>query len=75
MDNHETYHIPSTSSTDHNSSATVTVSGNGAAYATVTINDTTTPVNPPTGVQHVMYSEVITKVLLICIIILFIILF
>ena len=78
MDNHETYHIPSTSSTDHNSSATVTVSGNGAAYATVTINNTTTPVNPPTGVQQIMYSEVtgdITKVLLVCIIIFFTILF
>ena len=69
MDNHETYHIPSTSSTDYNNSATVTVSSNGAAYATVTINnnDTTAPVNPPTGVQPVMYSKVtgdITKVLL-----------
>ena len=80
MDNHETYHIPSASSTDHNNSATVTVSGNSAAYAFVTINnnDTTAPVNPPTGVQPVMYSEVegdITKVLLVCIIIFFTILF
>ena len=50
-------------------SAIVTVSSNSAAYAIVTINnnDTTAPVNPPTGVQPVMYSEVagdVTKVLL-----------
>ena len=71
MGNHETY-IPSTiSSTDHNNSAIVTVSSISAAYAIVTINnnDTTTPVNPPTHVQPVMYSKVaedITKVLLVC---------
>ena len=66
MDNHEAYSILSTSSTN---SAIVAVSSNSAAYATVTINNnhTTAPVNPPTGVQPVMYSEVagdITKVLL-----------
>ena len=35
------------------------VSSNGAAYASVTINNNNTvPVNPPTGVQPVMYSKV-----------------
>ena len=81
MDNHETYMsspIPTstlnTTSANHErnntvTSAIVTINSNGAAYATVTINnnDTTAPVNPPTGVQPVMYSKVtgdITKVLL-----------
>ena len=67
MDIHGTYPISSTSSTDHNDSAIVTINSNGAAYATVTINnnDITAPVYPPTGVQPVMYSEAagdITKV-------------
>ena len=44
-----------------------TKTNNRAEYADITINndDTTAPVNPPTGVQPVMYSEVtgdITKV-------------
>ena len=68
MDDHETY-LSSTPTTSANLERVVTVSSNGAAYATVTINnnDTTAPVNPPTGVQPVMYSKVtgdITKVLL-----------
>ena len=43
-----------------------TISSASAAYATVVVNNTV-PVNPPTGVQPVMYSKVtgdITKVLL-----------
>ena len=46
--------------------ATVTISSNSVAYATVAVNNTV-PVNPPTGVQPVMYSNItgdITKVLL-----------
>ena len=46
--------------------ATVTVSSNSVAYAVVAVN-ITVPVNPPTHVQPVRYSEVagdITKVLL-----------
>ena len=82
MDNHETLSSSDSSPTPSTSSATPliqrnttsanhervgTVSSNGAAYASVTINnnDTTTPVNPPTGVQPVMYSNIagdITKV-------------
>ena len=73
MDNHETSLSSLTSSNpltheknDTFTAATVTVSSNSAAYAVVVVNDTV-PVNPPTGVQLVMYSNItgdITKVLL-----------
>ena len=77
MDNHETYlssaAIPSNPLTHEkndtlSTAATVTVSSNSAAYATVAVS-ITVPVNLPTGVQPVMYSNItgdITKVLLNC---------
>ena len=75
MDNHETYlssaAIPSNPLTHEKNDtistvATVTISSNSAAYATVAVS-ITVPVNPPTCVQPVMYSNItgdITKVLL-----------
>ena len=75
MDNHEkylSYPTQSTSSTDHhnttsaNHEGVVTVSSNGAVYATVAVS-ITVPINPPTDVQPVMYSNITgdnTKVLL-----------
>ena len=75
MGNHETYlsYPTPTSRTDHHNTTSanhervVTINSNSAAYATITVinNDTITPVNPPTGVQPVIYSKVaVTKVLL-----------
>lgn len=81
MDNDETSPsspTPSASSTNPHSAtndavnATSTmiskhISNNKATYAAVAFAETKTPVNPPTGAQPVMYSNVtgdITKVLL-----------
>ena len=53
---------------------TVTISSASAAYAIVAVNNTV-PVNPPTGVQPVMYSNItgdITKVLLLNYLVLYI---
>ena len=75
MDNHETSQssppTPSNPLTHEkndtlSTAATATISSNSAAYAVVAVNNTV-PVNPPTGDQPVMYSNItgdITKVLL-----------
>ena len=49
---------------EKNNTAAV-VSSNSAAYATVTV-DITVPVNPPTGVQPVMYSKVTGDITKVC---------